>query len=176
MGPLQQLGFRRSNHWQSPTLLDHILSSPLTYLVTLFYHLVLSLRGRPFWPPKNQPPIRVVCISDTHDSTAVAIPPGDILIHAGDLTNSGTAADVQRQVHWIRAQPHPVKVVVAGNHDSWFDPRSRAEQDLRAGASAVDLDGVDYLESSMVVREVRGREVHIFGVPDIPECGPASFA
>jgi hypothetical protein len=36
---------------------------------------------------------RIVCISDTHNST-VKLPKGDVLIHAGDLTNQGSYSEV----------------------------------------------------------------------------------
>lgn len=174
MGILTCLGLRRRNQWEPPTLLDHLLSSPLTFLTICFYRVVLLLRGHPFHPPPNKPAVRVVCISDTHDQF-VHVPPGDILIHAGDLTNAGTAADIQRQLDWLKSHPHPVKIVVAGNHDSWFDVRSRPQEDKASGAR-VDLSGLLYLESGLTVQEVRGRKVTIFGVPDIPQCGPESFA
>ncbi|KAK7420859.1 hypothetical protein QQZ08_010188 [Neonectria magnoliae] len=171
MGLLTWLGLRRRNQWEPLTLVDHILSSPLTFLAIQFYHIVLLLRGRPFSPPRGKTPIRVVCISDTHDQT-VSVPPGDVLIHAGDLSNAGTVADLDAQLNWLRSQPHPVKIVVAGNHDSWFDPISRHADDH----GAPDLTGIDYLQSSMVVHEINGRKFHIFGVPDIPKIGKNDFA
>ncbi|RGP78570.1 hypothetical protein FLONG3_3295 [Fusarium longipes] len=174
MGVLSCVGLRRRNQWEPMTLIDHFLSSPLTYIAYLFYHIVLLLRGRPFLPPRDKPAIRVVCISDTHD-LKVDIPRGDILIHAGDLTDSGTVADIQKQLDWLKEQPHPVKIVVAGNHDSWFDKKSRPEQDARSGAKP-DMDGLIYLESALTVQKVKGRTVNIFGVPDIPEIGPKEFA
>ncbi|KAI9171062.1 putative rhamnogalacturonate lyase C [Paramyrothecium foliicola] len=174
MGLLTWLGFRRKNQWERLTLLDNLLLSPLTFLVVHFYQLVLFLRGHPFRPPRDKPAIRVVCISDTHDRT-VDIPSGDILIHAGDLTNSGTAADIQKQLDWLKRQPHQVKIVVAGNHDSYFDPSSRLQKDVQSGAK-LDLSGIVYLESALTVQEVKGRKLSIFGVPDIPECGPKEFA
>lgn len=39
---------------------------------------------------------RFVCISDTHNST-VKLPKGDVLIHAGDLTNQGSYSEVPMQ-------------------------------------------------------------------------------
>lgn len=36
---------------------------------------------------------RIVCISDTHNCT-VKLPKGDVLIHAGDLTNQGSYSEV----------------------------------------------------------------------------------
>ncbi|ODA76356.1 hypothetical protein RJ55_08202 [Drechmeria coniospora] len=174
MGLLTWLGFRRRNQFESLTLLDHMLSSPLTYLVDRFYHLVLVLRGSPFYPPRGKAAIRVVCIADTHDQL-VSVPVGDVLIHAGDLTTDGSAADVQRQLDWLKSLPHPVKIVVAGNHDSYFDARSRSADDVRTAAK-LDLDGLLYLEGELTVQEVKGRQLAIFGAPDIPECGPENFA
>lgn len=174
MGILTFLGLRRENQWERLTLLDQFLLSPLTFITINIYHFLLFLRGQPFTPPRGRPAIRVVCISDTHEQF-VDIPSGDILIHAGDLTQSGTAEDIQKQLDWLKSQPHKVKFVVAGNHDSWFDPRSRLDQDIKANA-AVNLDGLLYLESGLNVQEIRGRKLTIFGAPDIPECGPESFA
>lgn len=37
---------------------------------------------------------RIVCISDTHNYT-FKLPKGDVLIHAGDLTNQGSYAEVR---------------------------------------------------------------------------------
>ncbi|KAJ4015127.1 hypothetical protein NW752_006579 [Fusarium irregulare] len=174
MGLLSLVGLRRRNQWEPMTLIDHFISSPLTYIAYLFYHIVLLLRGRPFLPPRDKPAIRVVCISDTHD-LKVDIPRGDILIHAGDLTDSGTVEDIQKQLDWLKDQPHPVKIVVAGNHDSWFDKKSRPEVDVRSGAKP-NMDGLIYLESGLTVQKVKGRTVNIFGVPDIPSIGPKEFA
>jgi len=59
--------------------------------------------------------LRFVCISDTHnDHCRLDIPKGDILLHAGDLTDFGTLEEMQKAVDWISSLPHPVKVIVAG--------------------------------------------------------------
>lgn len=174
MSLLTWLRLRRSSPWDRPTLLESVLSSPLSTLATLFYHLVLLLRGRPLHPPRGKTPIRVVCIADTHGQT-VDIPPGDVLIHAGDLSSDGSAAAIQSQVDWLKRQPHQVKVLVAGNHDSWFDPASRSIEDVKAKVT-VDLTGVSYLEDSAVVPEIRDRRLFIYGAPHIPNIGPADFA
>ncbi|PHH75791.1 hypothetical protein CDD82_4279 [Ophiocordyceps australis] len=174
MGLLVWLRLRRRNYFDSPTLLDHILSSPLVFIALLLYRLILLLRGSAFHPPRDKPPIRVVCISDTH-SRPVAVPPGDILIHAGDLTDDGSAAAIQHQLDWLKTLPHGVKIVIAGNHDSFFDIRSRSQDDISSHA-ALNLDGLTYLEDRLVVPEIKGRRIAIFGAPHIPECGPRSFA
>ena len=62
--------------------------------------------------------MRVVFISDTHlKHDSLALPPGDLLIHAGDFSRRGLVPEVQVFLDWFAAQPHPYKVLVAGNHD-----------------------------------------------------------
>lgn len=176
-GLLSRLGLRRPNKWERPTTLDTLLTlSPLAVLVSWIHRLLLYLRGAPYRCP--QPPVRVVCISDTHENTlpAAEIPLGDLLIHAGDLTTSGTAADVQRQLDWLAGLPHPFKVVVSGNHDSWFDVDSRLEVDRRPGAEGVKFDrakGMHHLQRSGIRLEFHGgrRSLYVWGMPDIPACG-----
>ena len=74
--------------------------------------------------------MRIVCISDTHEQHREAnIPLGDLLIHAGDLTQfskrSGVIVDFNR---WLGELPHPHKIVIFGNHDYALE----AEPQLRA--------------------------------------------
>jgi Icc-related predicted phosphoesterase len=55
------------------------------------------------------------------------IPDGDVLVHAGDITNVGGLRDVIEFNDWIGTLPHEHKVVIAGNHDFCFekDPEAR---------------------------------------------------
>ena len=69
-------------------------------------------------PPPD--PIRVVFISDTHNTRPV-LPDGDLLIHAGDLTENGSFDEVQAELNWLSSQLHKYKVLIAGNHDVLFD-------------------------------------------------------
>ena len=74
--------------------------------------------------------MRLVCISDTHGlhDQMPPIPNGDVLIHAGDSTGSGTLPQIDAFTQWMGAQPHAHKILIAGNHDFCFDKnlRSRA--------------------------------------------------
>jgi len=78
-------------------------------------------------PPKPAGHLRFVCISDTHNYHALLpLPPPadaqiDVLLHAGDWSNIGEQADVDRFTAWIRDLPIKYKVVIAGNHDLSFD-------------------------------------------------------
>ena len=73
---------------------------------------------------------RVVAISDTHAYHAnMDLPPGDVLIHGGDLVGnygreSDIAADFASFVRWLHAvAPSYTDVVfIAGNHDTLLDP------------------------------------------------------
>ena len=67
--------------------------------------------------------LRIVCISDTHgEDPSPRLPPGDIFIHAGDLTDPGSLLELERAYGWISKLPYPVKVVVAGKmyFYNWF--------------------------------------------------------
>lgn len=72
--------------------------------------------------PKAPNTVRFVCISDTHNLTdQLFIPPGDVLLHAGDFSMIGSPDQVQHFDTFMANQPHPVKVVIAGNHEITFD-------------------------------------------------------
>ncbi|PHH76820.1 hypothetical protein CDD80_1198 [Ophiocordyceps camponoti-rufipedis] len=152
MSLLACFGLRRRTVYDRPRLLDYLAASPLALIATILYRLFLYLRGSPLHPPRGQIPVRVVCISDTHDRS-VHVPTGDVLVHAGDLSTNGTASDIQAQLDWIRTLPHAVKIVVAGNHDRFFDPESRIPEDVSAN-SRLDLDGLTYLEDELSVQEI----------------------
>ncbi|KAM0327684.1 hypothetical protein ACHAQA_005979 [Verticillium albo-atrum] len=64
---------------------------------------------------------RFVLISDTHNHTP-ALPHGDVLIHAGDLTNQGSYSELSRAVQWLEKADFEAKIVIAGNHDLSLDP------------------------------------------------------
>lgn len=61
---------------------------------------------------------RFVCVSDTHGYTpseaGFKMPPGDVLIHAGDLTNNGSMAELRKTMAWISQADFEIKIVVGG--------------------------------------------------------------
>jgi predicted phosphodiesterase len=60
---------------------------------------------------------RIVCISDTHTQTP-KLPKGDVLIHAGDLTNQGSYSELKKIAEWLEKADFEAKIVVAGTYDS----------------------------------------------------------
>lgn len=68
--------------------------------------------------------MRLVCVSDTHTyGSQITVPDGDVLIHAGDHTFRGTEGETVAALRWLEGLPHSRKLLVAGNHDFWFDHR-----------------------------------------------------
>lgn len=60
---------------------------------------------------------RFVCVSDTHNASptgAFKLPKGDVLIHAGDLTNQGSQTELRKAIDWIEKADFEVKIVIAG--------------------------------------------------------------
>lgn len=54
---------------------------------------------------------RFVCISDTH-SKECFVPPGDILLHSGDLSSWGYPDQLEKTLEWLESLPHPAKMYV----------------------------------------------------------------
>lgn len=145
---------------------DYFIASPLVALLYPVHQILLRLRGPPRLPPPDTQPIRVVCISDTHTLEWPDVPDGDLLIHAGDLSNDGSVREIQATVDWLRSLPHPHKIAIGGNHDSYFDVRSRLDEDRDANSlaavsssasihsldlnSRIDWGDIHYLQHSAV--------------------------
>lgn len=100
--------------------------------------------------------MKLVCISDTHcRMNCVALPEGDVLIHAGDLTFDGSLGEIKQELEIIAAAPHKHKVVIAGNHDWCFDNinRKRMEKTCKKLGitylrdEAVTINGVKFYGS-----------------------------
>lgn len=69
--------------------------------------------------------MQIVAISDTHGQhSQLVLPPGDLLIHAGDVSGRGQRTEIVDFLQWFAAQPHPYKVMIAGNHDFYFEQES----------------------------------------------------
>ena len=152
--------------WDPPSLLYTILIQPVKTLIRLLDLTFNLLRPR---PKPGSPTIRIVCISDTHCLKAWHIPDGDLLIHAGDLANLGSAAEIQPQIDWLNSLPHEHKVVIAGNHDRHLDPRSRETLSIQDKNAMLNWRGIWYLQHSSVKLKFQGgRELSIHGAPQTP--------
>ena len=86
--------------------------------------------------------MRCVAVSDTHNrADRVAIPDGDVLVHAGDLTMRGEPRELERAAAWLaRLRPRFTAVVaIPGNHDFG------AERDPVETRALFEAQGVTWL-------------------------------
>lgn len=85
--------------------------------------------------------MRLVLISDTHSlHSKIKLPPGDVLIHAGDFMNSGRdTSEIIRFNTWLGKQPHRYKLINCGNHDIYCQQQPMlAKQLLSNGTLLID--------------------------------------
>lgn len=63
--------------------------------------------------------MRIFHISDTHGQHGLltSFPDADVLVHSGDVTRTGTAAEVAGFIDWLHSLPYRHKIFVAGNND-----------------------------------------------------------
>ncbi|KAJ5669110.1 hypothetical protein N7462_010180 [Penicillium macrosclerotiorum] len=149
------LNRKRPGSWQK------FCTKPCIFLAR---HLYTWRQYIPAAPIKD--PVSIVCISDTHN-IQVHLPDGDILIHAGDLTQSGSFKEIQEALSWLRSQPHHTKIIIAGNHDRLLDKKCD-DSSGQATSERARLEWGDliYLENEQ--REVvcaNGRRLNVFGSP-----------
>jgi predicted phosphohydrolase len=122
--------------------------------------------------------LRFVVMSDTHNRHgSLSVPEGDVLVHTGDFTNHGTLAEVADFARWFGSLPHPVKVIVPGNHDMIMDRQyydaywadwSHVKESSDEAFEAFAQRGVHVLIDSMI--EIRG--VRVYGSPHVPTYAP----
>lgn len=167
--------------WRTPpTPWQQFRRNPATYLARWLYRRKPK-QGSP--PSPGPSPIRIVCVSDTH-CTQPGLPGGDVLLHAGDLTNKGSFEEIQAQLHWLNTLPHKHKVVIAGNHDVLLDPDYVARFPDRIyegeGTSRSDLTWGDivYLNNSTVrlaFSDHGPRSLAVYGSPWTEQFGTWAF-
>lgn len=105
--------------------------------------------------------MRVVAISDTHNiHKDINIPEGDILIHAGDITNLGSFTEFEDFNEWLGTLPHKHKVFIAGNHDFLFERNK-----IGLIKQALGKLNATYLQDDSI--HIDG--IHIYGAPWTPQ-------
>jgi Icc-related predicted phosphoesterase len=102
--------------------------------------------------------LRIVALADTHlQHDGLVVPGGDVLIHAGDMLQYGSLDELARAADFFRAQPHPIKILVAGNHEVCLERQPEKARAL--------LEGFVYLEDE--ARTIEG--VVFYGSPWQPK-------
>jgi Icc-related predicted phosphoesterase len=102
--------------------------------------------------------LRIVALADTHlRHEGLVVPDGDVLVHAGDLLQHGSLDELARAADFFRALPHPIKIIVAGNHEICLERHAAEARAL--------LEGFVYLEDE--ARTIEG--VVFYGSPWQPK-------
>jgi 3',5'-cyclic AMP phosphodiesterase CpdA len=125
--------------------------------------------------------IRIVCISDTHNAApgeGYTLPKGDILIHAGDLTNNGQPSELNKALKWLREAKYGAKIVVAGNHDLALDEQygNQSDEATSLRRELKEDSEIIYLEHESVKVNLKGAEISIFGSPFSIAAGEKQWA
>ena len=103
------------------------------------------------------------------------LPKGDVLIHAGDISNRGGEKDVTNFIHWFQnIEGFDTKIFISGNHDHCFEkvnePHHKGDYDwLHHLMSSENLSQSDitYLEDNFITIESPefSRPIKFYGTP-----------
>jgi Icc-related predicted phosphoesterase len=102
--------------------------------------------------------MEITFISDTHwlvrdaadrQDLADMLPGGPILVHAGDVSGRGTEMEITKFLDWFSELPYMHKVLIAGNHDFFFEiAKPKEVEELLS-----KYPGITYLNDSGVTIE-----------------------
>lgn len=84
--------------------------------------------------------MKLVIISDSHcQMSKIALPDGDVLIHAGDATYTGSVEQIQQFNEALGKIKHRYKHIlfVPGNHDWLFETRPKKARELMTNATVL---------------------------------------
>jgi predicted phosphodiesterase len=112
--------------------------------------------------------MEIICISDSHGKHKLIplhlINNGDgkidMIIHSGDISNHGNKGEVRNFLDWFSKLPYKHKVLIAGNHDFFFEKAPAKEINELLG----EYPSITYLNDSGV--EIDGFK--IWGSPVQP--------
>jgi Icc-related predicted phosphoesterase len=116
--------------------------------------------------------MRITLISDTHTKhdelswDPSDLPGGDLLIHAGDIMNSGyNSNDITSFCKWFDGlEQYDHKVFIAGNHDRKFEDKPEQAMEI-----VNSYKWIDYLQDSTIEVGDDNETAKIYGSPWQPE-------
>ncbi|MBD3191632.1 MAG: metallophosphoesterase [Candidatus Heimdallarchaeota archaeon] len=96
--------------------------------------------------------MKFVCTADTHDfHRSLAIPVGDVFIHAGDVADRrGKLIDFNQMLEKL---PHKYKLIIRGNHDLLWGKEHGSLQKILTNGMVLNNSGI------------RIEEIKIWGTP-----------
>jgi hypothetical protein len=135
-------------------------------------------------------PVRFLILSDTHGAELPAnLPPCDVLLHCGDLTEDGTPESISSALQNLGKVKAELKLVIAGNHEIsldklyWLSQGGTDAEAERALAlvnpkqsSEASRNGVTFLwEGTYTFTLACGATFRIYVSPHTPVYGASAF-
>ncbi|KAI4703028.1 hypothetical protein J4E81_001905 [Alternaria sp. BMP 2799] len=135
-------------------------------------------------------PVRFLVLSDTHGAKLPEnLPPCDVLLHCGDLTEDGTPDSISAALQTLGKVEAKLKLVIAGNHDISLDKlywlsQGGTEADAERADATVSLDagseasknGITFLkEGTHTFKLACGATFKIYASPYTPLYGASAF-
>ena len=116
--------------------------------------------------------MKIIVIGDTHNrhKGLVDMPEGDMIIHVGDVSGRGYHHEVENFCKWYAELPYKYKILVAGNHDFYFQHNSpmmisaQLPGKICVNPTVVSENSIIYLNDSGI--EIEG--IKIWGSPISP--------
>lgn len=106
--------------------------------------------------------MRLVVISDTHGiHRDLDLPEGDVLIHCGDITNTGEFEILADFNAWLKTLDFNHKLVIAGNHDLTLE---------KLDGHQFITNGTYLLDEQIVIKGIK-----FYGSPYVPKIGTWAF-
>lgn len=117
----------------------------------------------------------ITVISDTHSRHNFlngSLPGGDVLIHAGDLTNMGYLHEIKDFLEWFDGiRNYTYKIFIGGNHDFLLEENPNLFKEMLSSYKSLD-----YLEdSSLIIRQDHNTSFKVYGSPYQPEFNSWAF-
>lgn len=89
--------------------------------------------------------MKIICMSDTHRSFwDFKLPQADMLLFAGDIDTHDSVAQLIGFCNWLDEQPVTHKIIVAGNHDGFFEEQGPLARDIiKSHATYLENSGTE---------------------------------
>lgn len=96
--------------------------------------------------------LKIIAISDVHHQHRnLTLPPGDVLVCAGDMLKRGTYDELVQLMDWMSPLNYTHKIIIPGNHDWVFEKEPDRAKKLCSDAGAIllndsgcSIDGVKF--------------------------------
>lgn len=134
--------------------------------------------------------VRFLILSDTHSAELPdKIPPCDVVLHCGDLTEDGTPESISKAITSMGSIEAELKLVIAGNHEisldnEYFVSEGGSAEDLQKAHSIVSANptsvatknGVTFLEEGTYTFTLKsGASFTLYASPYTPVFGSSAF-